>query len=266
MTPKSKLSNPYYFIKNNTIFKISSTNESKDSCGKHYVTYTTNPNSTVLKGNTYIDEHGDYVVAEQDLTGVVSTGIVNGEASAKTFPYFKVNVSIGGENTSYYFWLDNFITDGDVIEPAENDDEHAPRAVTEGTVKFMRSKHSEGEEGEAVDFAEDYVDSVKMEIAKSIVEGKPFDVAKRSYPQYLFAVENDEIKIENKTVKVTGITSSFDIKSLPIISEDDLSNSILAMVNGSVADYANGILKRVGRKLTDVAIENMVTDFNTEEL
>jgi len=266
MTPKNKLSNPYYFIKNDTIFKISSTNESKDSCGKHYVTYMTNPYSAVLKGKTYIDEHGDYVVAEEDLTGVVSTGIVNAEVSAKTFPYFKVSVLIDKENTSYYFWLDDFIANGDVIEKVKNDDEHAPRAITGGTVKFMHSKHSESEEGEAVDFAEDYVNSVKMEIAKSIVEGKTFEVAKRGYPQYLFAAENDEIKIENKTVKVTDITSSFDIKSLPIISEDDLSNSILEMINGSVADYANGILKRVGKKLTNEAIDNMVTDLNTEEL
>lgn len=255
MTPKSKLSNPYYFIKNNTVFKISSSNETKDSCGKHYVTYKTDPERMVKKGETYIDLHGDYVTAKNDATNVVSTGSIDAETSSKTFPYFKITGLSDGNETEHYLWLDDFITDGDVIV-TDNDN-----------VKFMRTKHSENPNDESgyVDFAEDYVNTVKEELAAAIVNGKDFDAAKRSYPPYLFVSEGDRVKIDRNVIDVSEVKSSFEIESLPIISEEGLTDTIYELLNGMVKTYANGVLKNVGMKLTDDA-EALITDSNTEDI
>lgn len=257
MTPKNKLSNPYYFIKNNTIFNISSANNTNDSCGKHYVTYTTDPDITVSAGSTYVDLHGDYVKATTDKTGVVSTGIVDSDVSSKTFPFFKVEGTVDGEagKQSYYFWLDDDIEDGDVVQAVENEDD---------VVKFMKSVHSDDptRESEPVDFAKYYVDTVKNKIAMSIVNGKTFDAVKKGYPQYLFAKEDDEIKIEGKTVTVTGVTASYEPETLPIIAEEDLSETIYALINAMVVKYADSLLKNIEKKIDDEK-DNLVTDENT---
>lgn len=254
MALKNKLSNPYYFVKNNTIFKISSTNETNDSCGKHYVTYTTNPESSVKKGDTYIDLHGDRVTADEDKTGVVSTGIIDAAESAKTFPHFKVTEDGDETENAYYFWLDDFIEDGDVLKTVDN------------TPKFMKTKHTDDDnEPEEVDFAEDYVNDIKMKIVKSIISGKSFEDAIRSYPAFLFAETGDSIKLDGKTVEVKDVKSSFSITSLPVIAKADLEETIYGLINEMVVNYANGLLKTVDKKLKDET-EELVTQENTEAI
>ena len=140
MTPRNKLNNPYYFVKDGVIFKINVTNDYKDPCGKHYVTYVTEEKQ-VEKGQSYINNKGDYVVAETTGTVNVSTGRVDEATCATTFPYFKVTDT---DSNEYYFWLDNFIEKGDVYKSS----------------KFKKTIHS-GETEEEVDFAQDYVNTVK---------------------------------------------------------------------------------------------------------
>lgn len=248
MTPRNKLNNPYYFVKDGVIFRINVTNDEKDPCGKHYVSYVLDPESSVNPGQQYINVNGDYVIATTDATGVVSTGKVDEATSASKFPYFKITDTNGND---HYLWLDNFIRTGDVYK----------------SNKFKKTVHTEEGESTAVDFAQDYVNSVKRAIATAMVGGTSFNAAKASYPSYLFAVANDEITINGKTVTIAanGVKASYSISSLPVIKESDVQTEIMAVVNDKVIDYANGLLMNVDKKVKS-DVTTLLTDINTEAL
>lgn len=247
MTPRNRLSNPYYFIEDNVIFKIALTNNQKDPCGKHYVTYETDPNSSVEKDQTYVDLHGDYVTVNSAATGVVSTGKVNSTESANTFPYFKITDS---EENEYYLWMDNSIEEGDKYVDS----------------KFVKVVHS-GDPETTIDFTDNYVDEVKRAIATSIVNGISFDAAKRYYPSYLFADNGDEIVIDGKAVTLASsnaITKSGTAATLPLITEENISEYIYAVMNEKAIDYSNLMLKNIGKRVK--ANTKLLTTTNTVSL
>ena len=249
MTPRNKLNNPYYFVKDGVIFKINVTNDYKDPCGKHYVTYVTEEKQ-VEKGQSYINNKGDYVVAETAGTVNVSTGRVDEATCATTFPYFKVTDT---DSNEYYFWLDNFIEKGDVYKSS----------------KFKKTIHS-GETEEEVDFAQDYVNTVKRAIATAMANGTSFNAAKGGYPSYLFAKANDKITVNGKevTVKTKGITSSLGtISTLPIISETNIVAEVLKVINEKTVDYANGMLKNIDKKVKETeGTATLISDSTTEAI
>ena len=231
MTPKNRLNNPYYFVKQGVIFSINVTNDEKDPCGKHYVTYILDEEKGVKKGEAYLDVHGDYQVATADTPApIVSTGKVDEAASAAVFPYFKITDT---DNNDYYFWLDNFIEKGDVIE----------------TNKFKKTVHG----GEStIDFAEDYVKTVTNAIATAVAGGTSFDSAKKAYPSYLFANAGDNITVNGKeiTIKASGINASYTVSNRPLITEASVVTAAIDIINEKTIEYANGMLYNIGKRVT----------------
>lgn len=253
MTPRNKLNNPYYFVKDDVIFKINVTNYDSDPCGKHYVTYVTE-SKEVKKGQTYINENGDYVVAASTTDYDVSTGKINEATCANTFPYFKIVGKDDSEEPkeyTYYFWLDNFIEAGDVYKSS----------------KFMKTVH-EGDTESTIDFAQYYVDTVKKNIATAIAGGTSFDTAKGSYPSYLFANKGDKITVNGKEITVNntnGITTSYKKTglTLPIISEDGIQTDVLKAIDEKTIEYANGMLKNIEKQVKKAETGNTLIKEDT---
>ena len=79
--PTKTLKNPYYFINNNVVYKISNSNDS-DECGEKKV-----------------------VLTEDKKT--------NWAASAAIFPSFKVSYTVDSETVDVYYFLQDLIIDGD---------------------------------------------------------------------------------------------------------------------------------------------------------
>ena len=113
------LQNPYYFIKDNVIFKISNSNDENDICGKHYKTFDTET-ADVQKGQKYTDLHGDKQTATEDGQQNVSKGTdtttqtIN--ANKEMFPYYEITYTYDGQTYKSLFWLDKFIETGDKTE------------------------------------------------------------------------------------------------------------------------------------------------------
>ena len=251
MTPRTKVYNPYYYVKDGVIYRISSTlSNPSDSCAKHYVVFETEPKE-LKKGYVYLDLNGNNVKAESDGTYNVSTGKLNNTECAKVFPYISVT-DAGEDSTVYYNWLDNFISVGD----------------TKST-KFEKTLHGETED--TVDFAKYYIDTVKTEIAENMINGTSFDDAKKKHPSYLFAKKNDEITIDGKDVKVSSMKASYQTAALtlPIISEDGLESIIIDIINRETIECANSMLNNIGKEVNPGTSETptkLITSSNIRSL
>lgn len=242
MKPRTNLRNPYYYVKSDVIFKISDKKtDMDDSCAQHYVTYVTEKKA-VNAGDVYVNLHGDKVKASANGNVDVSTGEIKvggNDGCDKVFPHFKITDS---ENNDYYYWLDEFISDGDV--------------VVDGYFKKTVHGDTEG----VIDFSTYYLNGVKMKIANGMVKGDKFNKLKSSYPAYLFADAGDEINVNGKVVTVASVTASdSEVSDFPLISESVLEDTVIQLVNEKTIEFANGLLSNIGKEVTE---DNLITDEN----
>ena len=243
MTPRTNLSNPYYYVKSNIIYKISNMcDDVDDPCIKHYVVYETE-NKELKKGEYYLDVNGNYVQAESAGTYAVSKGIINETECKKVFPYITFTYNIDGDNTDYavLYWLDNFIKDGDQLSG----------------VRFVKTVHGETESTE--DYAKTYKDEVIEALTNAVIKGQTNEKAKNGQPQLLFANAGETFTFNGKTVKMKSITSSggdiFPIK------DDEISESVFDTINAKTIAYANSLLNTIDKK---VSTDDLINNGNTE--
>lgn len=243
MTPKTNLSNPYYYVKSNIIYKISNMcDDVNDSCIKHHVVYETE-NKELKKGEYYLDVNGNYVQAESDGTYAVSKGIINETECKKVFPYITFTYNIDGDNTDYVvlYWLDNFIKDGDQLSG----------------VRFVKTVHGETESTE--DYAKTYKDEVIEALTNAVIKGQTIEKAKNGQPQWLFAKAGDAFTFNAKDVKMESITSSGG--NIFPIKDTEISESVVATINAKTIAYANSLLNTIDKK---VSTDDLINDGNTE--
>ena len=120
------LRNPYYFIADDILFKISE-NQDTDGCGQHLVTYQQNVDkngekvfTTVRNGRYYFDEHHNKIKNDSGGDVIVPSygDKLNDEECKKIFPYFEVGYYyMEGNNIRYEdnvtYYIQDLIAVGD---------------------------------------------------------------------------------------------------------------------------------------------------------
>lgn len=243
MVPRTNLSNPYYYVKSNVIYKISNMcDDVDDSCINHHVVYETE-DKELQKGEYYLDINGNYVQAESAGTYAVSKGIINEAECKNVFPYITFTYNIEGDTDDYVvlYWLDNFIKDGDQI--SDN--------------KFVKTVHGETESTE--DYAKTYKSEVIYALTNAVIKGQTIEKAKNGQPQWLFAKAGDAFTFNGKTVKMKSITSSGG--NIFPIKDEEITESTIASINAKTIAYANSLLNTIDKK---VKTDDLINDGNTE--
>ncbi|MBQ3944283.1 MAG: hypothetical protein II670_01565 [Alphaproteobacteria bacterium] len=251
MTPKTKLHNPYYYVKDNVVFKISyNLDNAEDACAKHYVTFETE-SKTMKKGQYYTDLHGDRKKVTADGTVNVSTGNLNLTECEKAFPYIAFTYKVEGNDDDTFtdvLWFDNAIKVGDKIS----------------TGRFEKTIHGETESTK--DFAKVYKDEVLASIAESVTKGLSIEDAKKAHPEYLFI--SNTFNYNKKKVTRTSISSSGDTTALKVfpIKEEDITTAVITLINTKATNYANGMLDNVDKKVKDTDNYTLINSSNITDI
>ena len=87
-----------------------------------------------------------------------------------------------------------------------------------------------------------------------MANGTSFNAAKASYPSYLFAKGGDTITVNGKEVTLksgnTAVKASYTISgSLPIISETNIVDEVLKVIDEKTVEYANSMLQNIDKKV-----------------
>ena len=249
-TPKTTLNNPYYFVRNDIVYNINF-NQDKDGCGEHMVTYET-VEKELNPGDHYYDEKGDYqTVTSAGYYSVKDGNKLNNIECANVFPHFIVNYTDeNNETLQVYYYLQDMIQDGDKFEGG----------------KFVQDeRHGNG-------YIDVFMSEVRDEIAKMVNSGKTMEEIKKALPHYYFEPSGnpDEDKYSIvvdgcKKVNVTynGIQSEED--GFSPISEDQITDIVLAVANQHTIICANDVLEGYGMKIsTDTLVDenNITSDSN----
>ena len=216
---RTTLKNPYYFTKDNVIFKISDSNPSEDNCGKHYKKFDTEQKQ-LKKGSPYFDINCNPKIAENDgaYTVAMKTAVKTATVTANkaVFPYFDVTYTYmkNGTNTTETttFWLDDLIEVGDKMTSGKFQNKTIHKGTTETTQTYVAY------------FKAQYIDN----IVKDIINGVSFDLVKANNA---LAFVDQETMINGNKVKITqtGIEAT---------TED-----ILNAIRDKVKEYGDEILK-----------------------
>ena len=231
------LVNYFYFIsEEGVVFDILSAND-KDGCGVHIVKYVTKA-QTLEAGDKYLDATNTQCVAETDGSYQVSTGKIDKEANSGIFPCIVVESTPEGEdeNIKSYFFFQQLIHDGDKY--ASN--------------KFSKSHNT----SETATYMDDVNKAIVEEITNMVKKGYTIDKIKDSLPWWVFAKEGTETYINGK--KNTVVSNTYDNSEL---TDENLMNAIIAIIDQQVVGYTNQKLKPHGKKLsvdTLISIDNVV--------
>lgn len=229
ITPNTILNNPYYFIKNNTLFKISYSKDGDNDCAVHKVTYETEAKQ-LKKGDKYRDLHGDEQKAEADGTYQVKTKKTDDTECAKVFPYFTVNYTKDGDTKTVYYYLQNLITDGDTLSGN----------------KFVKTLHGDTiPSGSTLDGYAYILYKEMVNEVKSLIEGgKTIKQIKEIMPHWCFASLNKDY------IDIYGykyVPSS--VSRFTPLTDEQLNGLVVESVNESVKKYANSLLSKHSKKV-----------------
>jgi hypothetical protein len=248
MTPKTKLHNPYYYVKNNGVFKISyNVDNAEDACAKHYVTFETE-SKTMKKGQYYTDLHGDRKKVTADGTVNVSTGELDLTECKTAFPYITFTYKVEGNNDDTFtevLWFDNAIKVGDKIS----------------SDRFVKTIHGETESTK--DFALAYKDEVLAAIAESVTKGLSIEDAKKAHPAYLF--QPNTFIYNKKKVTRSSISSSAVANTFPI-KDPEITTAVINLINAKATNYANGMLDNVDKKVKDTDNYTLINSSNITDI
>ena len=248
MTPRTKLHNPYYYVKDSVVFKISyNLDNAEDTCAKHYVTFETE-SKTMKKGQYYTDLHGDRQKATADGSVNISTGELNLTECKKAFPYITFTYTVEGNDEDTFtevLWFDNAIKVGDKIS----------------SNRFVKTIHGETESPK--DFAKAYKDEVLASIAESITKGLSIEDAKKAHPAYLFA--SNTFNYNKKKVTRTSISSSAAANTFPI-KDTEITTAVITLINTKSTNYANEMLDNIDKKVKDTDNYTLINSSNITDI
>ena len=248
MTPRTKLHNPYYYVKDNVVFKISyNLDNADDSCAKHYVTFETE-SKTMKKGQYYTDLHGDRQKATADGSVNVSTGELNLTECKKAFPYISFTYKVDGNDEETFtevLWFDNAIKAGDKIS----------------SNRFVKTIHGETESTK--DFALVYKNEVLAAIAESVTKGLSIEDAKKAHPAYLF--QSNTFNYNKKKVTRSSISSSAAANTFPI-KDPEITTAVINLINTKSTNYANEMLDNIDKKVKDTDDYTLINSSNITDI
>lgn len=248
MTPRTKLHNPYYYVKDNVVFKISyNLDNAEDTCAKHYVTFETE-SKTMKKGQYYTDLHGDRQKATADGSVNVSTGELNLTECKKAFPYITFTYTVEGNDEDTFtevLWFDNAIKAGDKIS----------------SNRFVKTIHGETESTK--DFAKAYKDEVLASVAESVTKGLSIEDAKKAHPAYLF--QSNTFNYNKKKVTRSSISSSAAANTFPI-KDPEITTSVINLINAKSTNYANEMLDNIDKKVKDTDNYTLINSSNITDI
>jgi hypothetical protein len=248
MTPRTKLHNPYYYVKDNVVYNISyNLDNPDDSCAKHYVTFETESKS-MKKGQYYTDLHGDRQKVAADGNVNVSTGKLDLTECEKNFPYITFTYKVEGDDDDTFtevLWFDNAIKAGDKIS----------------SKRFVKTIHGETESTQ--DFALFYKNEVLAAIAESITKGVSVEDAKKSHPAYLFA--SNTFNYNKKKVTRSSISSSAAANTFPI-KDTEITTAVIDLINTKSTKYANGMLDNIDKKVKDTDDYTLINSSNITDI
>lgn len=238
---KATLDNPFYFISDGILFKISNTQD-QDKCGKHKVTY--NPlldsdkqplTKDVKKDEIYLDEHHDEQKASADGTKTVYGNELNHTECAKTFPHFEVNYTYTqgtDENQTttpvqIHYYLQSMIEVGDKF--------------TNNT--FVRNNVHTSEND--VDYITEFQNSIKKDIKDYAESGYTLEQIKNLVPHwYLTSNIDEEFKIYGKKMKFVSVSSN-----ITQMTDEQLMDEIYKAINDLSVKFIDNKLSNYGKKL-----------------
>ena len=248
MKPRTKLHNPYYYVKDNVVFKISyNLDNAEDTCAKHYVTFETE-SKTMKKGQYYTDLHGDRKKVTADGTVNVSTGELDLTECKTAFPYITFTYKVDGNNEDTFtevLWFDNAIKVGDKIS----------------SNRFVKTIHGETESTK--DFALVYKDEVLAAIAESVTKGLSIEDAKKAHPAYLFV--SNTFNYNKKKVTRSSISSSAVANTFPI-KDPEITTAVINLINAKSTNYANGMLDNIDKKVKDTDDYKLINSSNITDI
>lgn len=237
------LVNYFYFIseEGGIVFDILTANN-KDGCGVHLVKYETKP-QVLEEGDKYLDDTNTKQTVETAGTYQVSTGKINKEANSTIFPCIIVESTPEGEteNIKSYFFFQQLIHDGDKYS----------------SNTFIKAHNTD----DTATYMDDVMKSVAEEITNMVKKGYTLDKIKSTLPWWVFAAEGTETYINGK--KNTVVSNSFDNSML---TDENIMNAIVNIIDQQVVAYANEKLKPQGKKLsvdTLISIGTNVVDAET---
>lgn len=200
------LKNPYYFVKNNVIFEISTNNTKEDPCGKHYKTFDTET-VELKKGRYYFDKNGNRKLAEQDGSFEVSLGTAKETETINknkaVFPYFDITYTYeeSGNTETITYWLDDLISDGDEMNGSK-----------------FQNKTIHTEDGETtLTYIEFFKQECLKHMANDVVNGLTLEALKSNNP-FLFVGAKTKINGAKATVTATTIEAT-DAEIMNVVKE-----------------------------------------------
>lgn len=236
--PQKDLSNPYYFIKNKVLFKISYDKGGDEDCASHKVTYKTK--DTVLKkGDNYYDLHGDLKTASENGNYAVKTKDIDCAQSSSVFPYFSVEYDKTGQDSLVkYYWLQSLINDGDTVDD---------------NGKFLINAHTKG----YIDYVDLFRKAFIDQLTQDIKNGATKNGVKTKYPHYFF--KNCEYKTSD------GYEYNGKVNNFAPLTDEEIDNIIIDALNAKAVAYSNNILKAQNLKFKNSNIK-LITKDNTESI
>lgn len=245
--PDKNLQNPYYFVRKDIVFNISSSNPDKDPCGTHKVTYVTELKD-LKKGQTYYDLHGDKQTVANDGQYGVKTNELNNTKNSEIFPGIKVTYTKQGEDSNEtedaYYYFQSLIADGDDFK---ND------------TGFKKHTTENGQEV-VLNYIPFFKKSVENDIKAAIKKGYNVKQIMQSLPHYCFNPQDLEAnklsytytkdKETWKYTAVVGFSNTADKKYAPFTA-DDIITFALEIINEQTTEFANKKLKVFDKKVKD---------------
>lgn len=216
------LKNPYYYTKSSVIFKISSTNNDNDVCGKHYKTFDTEEKE-FNKGQYYIDVHGDTKIANADGTYTASKGTDSEEATITAnkavFPYYEIGYSFeeDGETKTgtILYWLDKFIEVGDKMTSS----------------KFAKKTvHTDSGDESELEYDKYFKSLLLEDISNSVKAGKSKEQIVEEYGMFIVG---SEVMINGLEATITSVSNNVKITE----------NDILDVIKAVIKEYGDNLLK-----------------------
>lgn len=236
ITPKRGLKNPYYFINNNTVYKIDF-NQDKDKCGEHKVVYKTEEKE-LEKGKWYYNLNGDYVQATSNGTYQVKTDELKDDACSQIFPNFVVKYTDEeGTEVDVYYYLQDLIQDGDTFD---------------GTKFIQKPGH-----GDSTNYIQSFQTQLNEELAKLVASGKTIEQIKKILPHYYF--EPSANVEENKQIIMVGckkVSVTYNgVEGITPISDSDIMDLVYNVANQTAIECANNVLEEYGLEINGDLIE-----------
>lgn len=270
--PKSKPSKDFYFFSSSVetvpetgddpkhyravLIESSKVNDD-DNCGYRYITYKTKA-KTLKKGDQYYDRHGVAQICGTDnYQAQCSTGEIDNYETAEHLPFIRIQAHEVGntENTlDEYYWLDNYIEDGDFIamytQTGTQLDDGMFRASFHNKPKNVEYE-AVGTNGYGNDYGMIMLAEVEGELKKDINKGMSMDNIKRKYPYYLFVdyantfeLNNIQYELDEFTLNGSGVTST-DLNIGSVTFNDmKLKRLVAEVVNEQAVNFVGEKLKK----------------------